>query len=129
MMGDTGSIQAFVANTGKEVTLSKRKISILEGQHEKLVETVDTRFIRAEKTLEEANQRSLLCKQGVLALKSDLASLRLLKNTQYMTLNNDIDNLLDFKTEFNKKTDFFSKKVNDLSEICNSKVNELVTKF
>lgn len=59
MMGDAGSMQQFVGNTGKDVTNLKRRLNILEIQHEKLVEASDTRMLKTEKILIETEKRSV----------------------------------------------------------------------
>jgi len=41
----------------------------------------------------------------------------------------EIDELLDFKLEFNKKIDFLSKKIDNLTNLCNTTNDELITKF
>ena len=111
MMGDAGSMQQFVGNTGKDVTNLKRRLNFLESQHEKLVEASDTRMLKTEKILIETEKRSVQNKQGVVALKLDVAGYKMLKKYQYNVLVKDIDTLLDLKAEFNKKQDFLNKKV------------------
>lgn len=42
-----------------------------------------------------------------------------LKNTQYKVMVEEIDQLQDFKLEFNKKCDFLSQKTDNLTALCN----------
>lgn len=41
----------------------------------------------------------------------------------------EIDQLQDFKLEFNKKCDFLSQKTDNLTQLCNNTIDELITKF
>lgn len=41
----------------------------------------------------------------------------------------EIDQLQDFKSEFNKKCDFLSQKTDNLTALCNQTIEELVRKF
>ena len=53
----------------------------------------------------------------------------MLKKAQYKCIVSDIDNLLDFKVDFNKKANFFHKQVEDLTKLCNLKTVELIKNF
>jgi hypothetical protein len=41
----------------------------------------------------------------------------------------EIDQLQDFKLEFNKKCDFLSQKTDNLTQLCNTTIDELISKF
>lgn len=41
----------------------------------------------------------------------------------------EIDQLQEFKLEFNKKCDFLSQKTDNLTQLCNTTIDELISKF
>ena len=52
-------MQAFMANTKRDLTSIKKKLNIIEKQHEKLVEDSDVRLTKNEKILIETEKRSI----------------------------------------------------------------------
>lgn len=86
-------------------------------------------MVKSEKILIETEKRALKSKQDIIALKLDVAGYKMLKNCQYKVLVKDIDNLLDMKTNFDKKTDLLSGKVDEVSTLAHSKISELCKKF
>lgn len=59
ILGDADSMQAFMANTKKDLTMMKKKLSIIEKHHEKLVDDSDIRLTKNEKILIETEKRSI----------------------------------------------------------------------
>jgi hypothetical protein len=59
ILGDADSMQAFMANTKRDLTSIKKKLNIIEKQHEKLVEDSDVRLTKNEKILIETEKRSI----------------------------------------------------------------------
>lgn len=60
ILGDSNSMQSFVASTSKEVQNLKKKVTLAEKLHEKLIEDMSVRFTKNEKVLSEADKRSLI---------------------------------------------------------------------
>lgn len=60
ILGDSNSMQSFVASTSKEVQNLKKKVTLAEKLHEKLIEDMSVRFAKNEKVLSEADKRSLI---------------------------------------------------------------------
>jgi hypothetical protein len=83
------------------------------------VEDSDVRLTKNEKILLDTEKRSLQTHQAVNAIKFDIAMHKKLKNTQYKVMVEEIDQLQDFKLEFNKKCDFLSQKTDNLTALCN----------
>lgn len=129
ILGDADSMQAFMANTKRDLTSIKKKLNIIEKQHEKLVEDSDVRLTKNEKILIETEKRSIQAHQSILAMKIDMGMHKKLKNTQYKVIVDEIDQLQDFKLEFNKKCDFLSLKTDNLTALCNQTIDELIKKF
>jgi len=50
ILGDADSMQAFMVNTKKDLTTIKKKLSIIEKHHEKLVDDFDIRLTKNEKS-------------------------------------------------------------------------------
>jgi len=81
MLGDADSMQAFMVNTKKDLTTIKKKLSIIEKHHEKLVDDSDIRLTKNEKILIETEKRSIQCHHSINAIKLDMAMHKKLKTT------------------------------------------------
>jgi len=129
IMGDSTSIQGFVAAASKDITTVKRKVSKLDGLHTNLVGDSDTRMTTIEKLLSSVEKRAMWNTQEICTLKHDMTLHKKLKQTQYKVIVTEIDNLMDFKLQFNKRLDFLNSKTDTLTTICNKTVEELIKKF
>ena len=84
---------------------------------------------KTDETITNLQKKSVILERTVLDLDHEFKQLKFFKKQQLKVVCDDIDSLVKFKGEFQKKSDFMFEKFKEISDQVNNKMANLTEEF